>query len=215
MPKRRRVRRQKDSGSGKKGIAKHFEIRLFITSVVAVILAVFSLYASFSYSSLSNAFLALRGSYYYLGSSFATLQSNYLALQDMTHRPSILTPVIRIYVGTSPANATGLTKVSKDQVFCPQNATVQSKADSLFAYPYYALVAPGARFNYTFVYNTTNLQSVQVAVSQPFSIASYNATRLGAPKCGGYPNGLFQVSAVIQAPTANYTGPITVLVYHS
>lgn len=214
MPRRnaKAARRTRvDAKAGAKD--RRMEIKLFVTSALAAFLVVELLYVSAQYVSLSNSFEASEANSTYLMNSYYILQNNYTSLNASLSRSSIVSPPIRLYVGTSPANATGLIQVPKDQVFCPENATIGTKAAALFAYPYYAELKPGEEFNYTLVYNSSVPRPAEVVVTRPFKLVSYGSGLSAGPMCAGYPNGLYEVSASVRAPESNYTGSVTLFIY--
>jgi hypothetical protein len=195
-------------------------LKLLITSVLAVFLAIDLIYASVLYSSLSTTYYALQSYANYLDNSFVSLQGSYMRLQagysmlnDSLSNVTVVNPPVRFYVGGSPANATGLTQVPKDQIFCPESAAIQKQAAELFSFPYYTELKPGEEFNYTVVFNQSGTGAAQVAVMAPFELVSYNSTVASAPACAGYPNALYEVTTTMRAPKSNYTGPVMALIY--
>src|SRR5271157_1313494 len=85
------------------------QLKLLVTSALAVFLVIELVYFGAQYSSLANANASLQGYVNYLEGGYYNLQNSYASLNASLGHPSILSPPVRFYIGTSPANATGLT----------------------------------------------------------------------------------------------------------
>ncbi len=210
-----RVRRERSRRTGEEAAARlrSCRLRLAITCVLAAVLVAAVVYLGTMYSSLLGSYRSLQSYYAGLAGGYYGLMNSYASLNASVAHPTIVNPPIRLYVGAPPANASGLTLVPANQVFCPESAAIQRQASSLFAYPYYAVLAPGALFNYTMVYNQSAARGARVTVSPPFTLVSYGSSVSAAPMCAGYPNALYEVTASVRSPAYNYTSPIYILVY--
>jgi hypothetical protein len=191
MP-RRTARRRRAPRQGR-GRGLRFDGRVvLITVIIAAIIAIYAFCASLAYSAMARAYTSQAANF-----------SN----------TSLISPPIRFYVNTAPANATGLTLVSKNQVFCPESANIRNGAHALFAYPYYTELQRGEQFNYTFVYNASGLLPAHVVVLPPFSLVAYGSSLAASERCESYPDALDEVTVNVMAPRSNYTGPIAILIY--
>jgi hypothetical protein len=215
MPSTRKIRRKRRSGADAAAGLRSCRLKLSVTCLVLLVLAAAAVYMGAMYSSLLGSYSSLQSYYAGLASGYYGLMNGYASLNASIAHPTIVNPPIRVYVGTPPANASGLTLVPANQVFCPESAAVQRQASSLFAYPYYTVLAPGEVFNYTVVYNKSAASGARVTVSSPFTLVSYVSSVSATPMCAGYPNALYEVTASVRAPAYNYTSPIYVLIYGS
>lgn len=137
--------------------------------------------------------------------------SDYNSLIQAINSSNIINPPIRFFSGTSPVNITGVTRVSANQTFCPENATVSMEAAMAFSYNYYTVLKPGSEFSYAFATNTSDYYKYAV-IAKPFSIVSYSYVTYNESVCQGYPLARYAFKLTIRAPD-NYTGPIYMNLY--
>ncbi len=140
--------------------------------------------------------------------------ARYTAFSAAMEHPYMLHPPIRMYVGITPnVSGQGLKYATVNQVFCPENSTIQTKQAQTFRFPYYTSMPPGTVFDYSIIYNASKGTPIGAALYKPFTLITYKNSVMQSGPCTGYPNTTGNFTLVLRAPEYNVTGQLEAIVY--